>query len=145
MRLLESRAWEHYLGQSPNSSRRRRLIIYHWKNEKVIDVNRPFLAFLDLSRDYGFVRPENHIRSALVIVLVGGLAQVYAIDIGRAMGSWAIYLARENSVLTTLSGLGVGTAIYGIRNGWPLIRDIVAWCKISFLAVERKYLKSKRH
>jgi len=51
MRLLESRAWENYLGQSPSLRDRRRLIIYHWRSQKgePVDVRTPFLAFLDLS------------------------------------------------------------------------------------------------
>ena len=146
MRLLESRAWEYYLGQSPNILDRRRLIIYHWRSEKgaPVDVKNPFLAFLDLSRDYGFIRPANHVRSAILIVILAAIGYGYGMALARDAWTWASQFAQQNKLVSVLTGAGVITFLLGVLKSWPVIRTIVRVCRSAFLAVEYWYLKSKR-
>ena len=144
MRLLESRAWEKYLGQSPNFRSRRRLIVYHWRSEKgqPVDVKTPFLAFLDLSRDYGFIRPANHIRAAVLIVAIASIA--YGYKFANGAWSWATQFALQNKLISILGGAGAVTMFFGVHKSWPIIRDVARWCRTIFLAAESWLLKSKR-
>ena len=146
MRLLESRAWEKYLGQSPNPRDRSRLIIYHWRSEKgePVDVKRPFLAFLDLSRDYGFVRPANHVRSAIFIAVMVTIGYGYGATFAREGWSWAIQFAQQNTLASIAGGASLLTIFFGIQKSWPIIRHVVQWCRAGFLAVEDRFLKAKR-
>jgi hypothetical protein len=146
MRLLESRAWENYLGQSPNLLGRRRLIIYHWRSQKgePVDVKTPFLAFLDLSRDYGFVRPANHVRAAIFIVVMAAIVYGYGGGFARDSWSWATHFAQQNKLASIIGGAGALTIFFGIQKSWPLIRNVVRTCRAVFLAVEDWFLKSKR-
>jgi hypothetical protein len=144
IRLLESNAWEHYLGQSPNVSRRRRLIIYHWKNERPVTVNAPFLAFLDLSRDYGFLRFENHVREALVIVLIAAGLQAYGRGMGSELWTRTARIAGENKLASTIGGLGIFGLVFGVVKNWPVLRFVAGGCRAGFLATEKWFLKAKR-
>lgn len=146
MRLLESRAWEYYLGQSPNLQGRRRLIIYHWRSQKdeAVDVKRPFLAFLDLSRDYGFVRPANHVRAAILIVAIAAIVYGYGTNIADSSWAWVAQFARQNKLVSVLGGASALTIFFGVQRSWPLIRTVGGACRAVFLAVENWFLKSKR-
>jgi hypothetical protein len=146
MRLLESRAWENYLGQSPNVLGRRRLIIYHWRSPKdePVDVKKPFLAFLDLSRDYGFVRPANHVTAAVFILAIAAIAYAYGKSVADGTASWVAEFARQNKLVSILSGFGALGIFFGVQRNWPLIRVVVRGCRTVFLAVENWFLKSRR-
>jgi hypothetical protein len=144
MRLLESRAWENYLGQSPNISGQRRLIIYHWKNDKPVNVNTPFLAFIDLSRDYGFIRAENHVRSAAVIILLAVILTAYGREIGGALWMQIARLAGQNKLASALGSAGLFALVIGAYRNWPLARSVVAVSAAGFLSIERFFLKAKR-
>jgi hypothetical protein len=146
MRLLESRAWENYLGRSPSLLGRRRLIIYNWRSQKgeFVDVKRPFLAFLDLSRDYGFVRPANHVRAAILIVAIAALGYGYGPGLASGAWSWVGQFARQNTLVSILGGASALTIFFGVQQHWPFIRDVARACRTAFLAVEDWFLKSKR-
>lgn len=144
LRLLENRAWEDYLGQSPVVSHRNRLIIYHWRSETTVNVTSPFLAFLDLSRDYGFIPLENHIRAALFIVLLAVLVNTYGLQVSGAVWVQSSHFVVRNKLLSVGTTAGVLAVLFGAYKNWPWIRSIVDLLAAGFLATERFFLKAKR-
>jgi hypothetical protein len=73
MRLLEGRVWEDYLGRVTDLRRSGKLIIHYWKRDQPndpVDSDRPFRGFLHLSRAFGFIPAWNHVRAAVIFLLV---------------------------------------------------------------------------
>jgi hypothetical protein len=143
MRLLENSAWENYLGRIPNSSGER-LIIYHWrsKDETKVDVNRPFLAFLDLTRDYGFVRFGNHVRASLIVVAVILLVEAL---VPQAKELWekSIPIILANKVPSVVTAATVLTFICGVFDRWRWVLAFGCFVSKGVLRIEKMYLRSR--
>lgn len=144
MRLLESLAWENYLGRAPNARRSRRMIIYHWRSDKDIEVNvrRPFLAFLDLGRDHHFVRFGDHARAAVVLLIILG-ASYLCLPILRNISISAAHTAAAHNIIAALTGSGILISILAHANKWRWIKGVLDFIAKRFEVIENWSLRPR--
>lgn len=144
MRLLESDAWQGYLGQKPNLRRKRRMIIYHWRSkDSVVNVKTPFLAFMNLARDYSFIRLGDHVRGAIVLLILVFIT--YALSPLTLTGwTWVEKSAADNKWASLVTGASILAIVFGTYKQWPLIKTLSAWIVRTFHTIERFFLRPNR-
>lgn len=137
MRLLESPAWESYLGRVPNLNRGRRMIIFHWRypdsGGHEIDVEHPFLGFLDLARDDPFSRTENHVRATLLLILVGSAIYYFGQPTANSVAS----LVAAHPWKSGIGSASLVALFFGVINRWPILVWVAKLANSAATAVEK--------
>jgi hypothetical protein len=137
IRMLEGRAWERYLDRATSLFAAPKLVIYQWRRDNGAALESPFRVFADLSDEFGLVRFGNHIRTAIVTIVLLVSISVWQPGIGAVAGK-AIDLWRPLSL--TASGALI---LWLVRNSRPVAKALSLLRK-GFLATERRLYHPRR-
>lgn len=112
MRLLEGQAWQQYTNRVAGKWKSERLIVYQWRSDApvganpplVIDPTNPFRVFLDLTRESGLLPLNNHLLTA-ILVLLPTFVVYYQLPLLSAALTFAVNLIEQNSGKITIGSL----------------------------------------
>jgi len=143
LRILEGRAWETYLGRATSLLRREKLAIYQWRGDN-LNQDKPFRAFLDISKEFGAVSPSNLALSLVVaffVVTLSNYAAPKLPDTTLATWTWAWGLVKSH--LVSVGIVSTLTFIFSLRNQVRVLHDTTTWVREKFRAIEDAIYRAK--